>query len=292
MTVAPTPTTTRAIIPTLPVRAAWRTALKRRPIGVLIASWLVMSVGFGVGMTYAVYRSLLADPSSAGYIDEYRATFLLADFDAFTAGALPFWGAATALALGVLVVGSEYADRTAGLIHTQGPRRSAVLASQLIALTALLGIVVAASAVVNAGGLAVVAAIEDLPVAAPPLGSTLVSFGCEWLTALAYGLAGAALSILTRGQVAALGVGLVWTLGLETVLVKVCAALGWTGAGSLTLAGATSNLAVARGSYPWWPNSLVTTATATQGWLAATTLLVWAAVALVVSLTLIRRRDI
>jgi ABC-type transport system involved in multi-copper enzyme maturation permease subunit len=292
MSIALAPQSTRLTIPNLPIRAAWHTALKRRAIVIMIAMWLVMSVGFGVAMAYAIYRSILGDPSMAAYADDYRSSFLLSNFNAFTAGSLPFWGAATALALGVLVVGSEYAGRTVNLVYTHGPRRVAVLASQLIALAGLLALVVLVSSLVNVGGLLVVAGIENLPVAAPPLGATLVSLGGEWLTTLAYGFVGAALSILMRSQISALGIGLGWTLGIETVLVKVCATLGWTTAGSMTLAGATSNLAVARGSYPWWPNGLVNEATVAQGWLAATVLAIWALAAIALAVALIGRRDI
>jgi ABC-type transport system involved in multi-copper enzyme maturation permease subunit len=273
--------------------------VRNRSIWVTFAMYLVMSVGFGVGMTYAIYKGMAgdaaeaaADPALAAQIEGFRESFLLANFDGFVAGLLPFWGAATALALGVMVVGSQYAKRTVNIIYTQGSSRVAVLMAQIIALAGLLALLVAATAAVNAAGCAVVSAVEGWEIAAPPLGATLVSALTTYLTALTYGIVGVALAVVTRSEMQALGIGLVWFLGIETVLVLVFGALGWVDAGQFTLAGATSDLAVARGAYPWWPNSLTDQATTAQGVAGAIIQMGWLALAAGTALGLIRRRDI
>jgi ABC-2 type transport system permease protein len=190
------------------------------------------------------------------------------------------------------VVGSEYNKRTVNLIYTAGARRPAVLGAQILVLAVVLGLAVVGTVVVNAAGLAAVSAAEGWPVEAPPLGATLVSTLGSWLTALAYGMVGVALAVLTRSEGKAVGIGLVWFLGIETVLVKVFGGLGWTAAGGATLGGATSNLAVARGAYAWWPNSLVPEATAAQGAAGAAVVAGWLAAAAAVAFWAIRRRDI
>ncbi|MDR1118138.1 MAG: hypothetical protein LBL01_02420, partial [Bifidobacteriaceae bacterium] len=149
-----------------------------------------------------------------------------------------------------------------------------------------------AVAALNAAGNAVVSRIEGWEIAAPPAGPLLVSVLTCWLTALAYGLAGVALAVWTRSELKALGIGLVWFLGLETVLVKIFGALGWTAAGGATLGGAVSNLAVARGAYPWWPNSLVDQATTAQGAAGVAVQAAWLAAAAGAAFWLIRHRDI
>jgi hypothetical protein len=50
-------------------------------------------------------------------------------------------------------------------------------------------------------------------------------------------------------------------------------------------------LAVARGSYPWWPNRFSETVDAAGGWLAAGVLAAWAALAVAVALWAVGRRD-
>jgi ABC-type transport system involved in multi-copper enzyme maturation permease subunit len=292
MTAATYTETARFVPPVLPWRAAWSGAVHRRPLWITFGAWLVMSVGFGVGMLYAMYLSFADGAMSAADLRSFSEAFLLSQFDSTAAGTIPFWGAAVALSLGTLVVGSEYTKRTVTLIHTAGPSRTAVLSAQVLVLAAILGLAVLGTLVVNAAGMAVVCSVEGWPLEAPPLGATLLSALGAWLTALAYGLAGVALAVLTRGEGRALGIGLVWFLGIETVLVKIFGALGWTAAGQITLGGATSDLAVARGAYPWWPNSLTDQVTAGQGAASAATIAIWAGAAMAVAVWAIRRRDI
>ncbi|MDR0593831.1 MAG: hypothetical protein LBG60_11355 [Bifidobacteriaceae bacterium] len=293
MTAAAATASARPQPPTWPLRAALHDAVRRPQLSATVGIWLVMSVGFGVGMTYAIYRGAAEDPGAdPALVAGLRESFLLANFDATAAGLMQFWGGAVALALGAQLVGSQYAKRTVNLIYTAGPGRLAVLGAQVAALVALLGAATAAVFAANAAGAAVVSAIEGWPLAAPPAGPTALSFATAWLTTAAYGLAGAALAVATRSETKALGIGLVWFLGIETVLIMVCRALGWTGAGQLTLGGATSNLAVAQGAYPWWPNALADQATAGEGAASAAVTAVWLAAGALAAAWLIRHRDI
>ena len=288
-----TPAYARPRLPALPFAAALYDATRRPQLWVTVAMWLVMSVGFGVGMTYAMYRGFAADSSAnPAMVEGLREAFLLGSFDQTGAGLMQFWGGAIALALGAHVIGSEYAKRTVNIIYSAGPNRLATLAAQIIALVVVLSAAAVGVFAINEVGSAVVSAIEGWPLEAPPFGATVVSFLTAWLTVLAYGLVGAALAVATRGEIKALGIGLAWFMAIETVLIKVCGALGWIGLGQLTLGGATSNLAVSRGAYPWWPNALVDQATAGEGAASAVIVVAWLVAGALVAGWLIRHRDI
>jgi hypothetical protein len=91
----------------------------------------------------------------------------------------------------------------------------------------------------------------------------------------------------------AIVIGLIWVLAAENAIIAILQSIGfWDSIGSIFLAGATSQLAVARGSFPWWPGALSDSVTAGEGWLAALTLIIWAAIAAAVAVALVRRRDI
>ncbi|MDR3107054.1 MAG: hypothetical protein LBU05_02480, partial [Bifidobacteriaceae bacterium] len=61
-----------------PFWAAWSDLVRRRSLWVTFAMLLVMSVGFGVGMTYAIYRSAASDPAANhALVEGLREQFLL-----------------------------------------------------------------------------------------------------------------------------------------------------------------------------------------------------------------------
>ncbi|MDR1427322.1 MAG: hypothetical protein LBJ08_06150 [Bifidobacteriaceae bacterium] len=277
-----------------PVRAAWLGLIGQRSILVLIGVWLAEAIGFGVVLNAALYRSLSADQTVDPAMTEEMGNSLHPhSLDVFAAGAIPFYGAAMALAIGALAVGNEYRFGTVRLLYSQGPGRLAVLGAQLVALVGLLGLMSLATYIADFAGLSVVSALWAWPIGAPPLGSTLTSLAATWLTVTAYGLLGAALAVLTRGIVWALTGGLIWVVGAETALTAIAGAVPWLkGPAHGLLGAATSNLAVARGAYPWWPGAMSTSVTPGEGWAAALVLAVWAIAGTGVALAAIGRRDI
>ncbi|MDR1634014.1 MAG: ABC transporter permease [Bifidobacteriaceae bacterium] len=277
-----------------PLTAAWSGLVRRKAIWAVLGVWLVQALGFGVVLNQVLYRSMASgDDASAETVAAMRESLLPGNFQEFAAGSMPFYGAAMALALGVLAVGGEYRAGTVRLLYTQGPGRRPVLGAQLVALAGMTGLMTLATYAVDYAGLAVAAAAQDWPIAAPPLGGTLISLGSSWLVTLAYGLLGAALAVLTRGTTLALAGGLAWALGLETVLIALGGQVGWlNGPAHGLLGGATSNLAVANGAYPWWPNTLDQSVGVGAGWAAAGVLAAWAVACAAVALIAIKRRDI
>lgn len=281
--------------PRLPLAAACTTLARRPSVWWVLIAWLLQSVGFGVGLNYGYYVqfSNSTAPYAADAAAQIREAMQLSNLAGFAAGSIPFYGTACAVVLGALVIGYDYTHRTAGLLMTQGPSRSGVMAAQTIALTCLTGLTTVATYLTTAVALAVVGQLSGWTISAPDWPTVLGSLLASWLSLTAYALLGATLAVVFRSAVAALGIGLVWTLGIETGIVALSRAYPALGpVATHTLAGATSNLAVARGAFPWWFNAPQDTATATDGWIAAATLIVWILGCLTTSWWMITRRDI
>ncbi|MDR2348495.1 MAG: hypothetical protein LBD90_07785 [Bifidobacteriaceae bacterium] len=109
-----------AVAPRFPLAAARSRLVRQWAIWLVLAARLAETVGFGV--------------MSATEAAETRAALLPENLASFAVGAMPFYGAAMALVIGVLVVGGEYQKGAARLVYTQGPSRPAVLGAQLTAL--------------------------------------------------------------------------------------------------------------------------------------------------------------
>ncbi|MDR1294326.1 MAG: ABC transporter permease [Bifidobacteriaceae bacterium] len=290
MTAPPMPSPPRPA--RFPLRAAWSGLMRQRSIWALIGVWLAMTAGFGVVLNAVLYGSM-RETLSPEDADAMRAGLEPGAISQFAAGAMPFYGAAMALLIGVVVVGGEYRAGTVRWLYTQGPGRLAVIGAQLVALVGLFAIMALATLAVDWVGLVVVAPVFDMPIAAPAVGPVIVSLAGMWLTALVHGLIGAALAVLARGTVWALAGGLVWVLAVETALValvRAVPALGGPAHGLLAVA--TSNLAVARGAYPWWPNAVDAAATVADGWVGAGVLAAWGIVATAVACVAVVRRDV
>ncbi|MDR2348213.1 MAG: ABC transporter permease [Bifidobacteriaceae bacterium] len=280
--------------PAFPFRAAWSHLIRQRWLWLVLGAWLAQAVGFGVALNHAMLASLkAAGQLGAAEAADMRAQLLPGSLDTFAAGSLCFFGAAMALAIGAMALGGEYRSGTARLLYTQGPSRRAVAGAQLTAVAGMLGVMTALTYAVDYAGLALAAAIAGWPVEAPPLGATVVSVLASWLMALAYGLVGACLAVLTRGPLGALAAGLVWTLGAETVLIALANNVSWlNGPAHALLGAAASNLAVAQGAYPWWFNRFSETVDTAGGWLAAGVLAAWAAASAAVAIAAVKHRDI
>jgi ABC-type transport system involved in multi-copper enzyme maturation permease subunit len=280
-----------------PWRAAWSQLAGQRSLWWILVAWVAETIGFGVVLNHVMYQNLangsFGVQADSAQVEAFRDSLLPQNLASFGAGAVPFYGAAMALVIGALVVGNEYRHGTVRVLYTQGPGRLAVIGSQLVALAAFLGIMTVATYAADYIGLVGAAEVRDWPVGAPQAGPLLVAMGSTWLMTLAYGLVGAALAVATRGTLWSLTIGLLWILGVDTLLIAIAKAVPWlTGPGQALIGAATSNLAVANGSYPWWPAVLSTEVTAAEGWIAAGVLAAWSTAAVAAALFLVKRRDI
>lgn len=132
-------------------------------------------------------------------------------------------GAAVALILGTLAVGGEYGWGTLKTIVTQRPNRSQVFGGKLLALLVVLVVfavlILAASA--SASASYAVAVLQEASVDWPPAGEFVRALGAGVLILSLWAALGAFLATLFRSTALAVGLGLVYLLVLEVLLLSL-----------------------------------------------------------------------
>jgi len=129
-------------------------------------------------------------------------------------------GAAIAIVLGALIAGSEYSWGTMKTTLTQGPGRLTTWFGRVVAFEAWMGILTAILFVVGAASSVVVASFQGHAIGWPTLIDIAKGFGAIWLVFAVNGAIGLALGVLIRHSAAALGVGLIYVLAVEVILVR------------------------------------------------------------------------
>lgn len=130
----------------------------------------------------------------------------------------PGVGAPIALILGTLAVGSEYGWATYKTVLTQHPGRSALFFGKLLALGVVLALLVLLTFVAGAASSYIVAGISDGPLTGPPAGEFISALGAGGLILATWAALGALLATLLRSTALSVGIGLVYSLALETVI--------------------------------------------------------------------------
>jgi ABC-type transport system involved in multi-copper enzyme maturation permease subunit len=142
-----------------------------------------------------------------------------------TIGGYPIFAGALALVLGAIVVGGEYTWGTLKTILTQRPGRVAVLASQFLALATMIAVwvlgIFAACSLCSIG----IAAAENGSMDWPGVTAILEGLAGGWLVLMMWCLAGAVLAVAFRNVALPIGLGVVWILGIETLLAGVVSSL-------------------------------------------------------------------
>jgi ABC-2 type transport system permease protein len=133
----------------------------------------------------------------------------------------PSVGAPIALILGALAVGSEYGWATFKTILTQRPGRTALFLGKLLALGVILALLVALTFAIGALSSLAVASLAGGPVKGPPPGELLRALGAGFLILSVWASLGALLSTLLRSTALSIGLGLVYSLVLETVIFNL-----------------------------------------------------------------------
>jgi hypothetical protein len=138
----------------------------------------------------------------------------------------------------------------------------------------------------------VITASESQDVVMPSFGSVAEAFGAGFLVLEMWAVLGFALGTVARGPALSVGLGLVWALVIENLLRGVGQLLGWvetlTGFMPGTSAGSLIGSIVGVGSGDGTPGVL-DTVPAGQ---AAVTVAIYIVLAVVLSLALVRRRDV
>jgi ABC-type transport system involved in multi-copper enzyme maturation permease subunit len=199
---------------------------KRSAVWVLFAAGLVLSLIFGYLLPYLSYKTGDDNPSTGGLPrGEILGGMLPARVLDNSIGGYPIFAGALALVLGAIVIGGEYTWGTLKTVLTQRPRRGAVLGAQFLALGTMIALwvlgIFAACSLCSVG----IAAAEAGSMAWPPIGSLLQGLAGGWLVLMMWCLAGAVLAVAFRNVALPIGLGVVWILGIETLLAGVVSSL-------------------------------------------------------------------
>jgi ABC-2 type transport system permease protein len=276
------------------VRAELFAARRRPGIWVIGAVWLALAVVFGLLVPVIVYHAIAGSPSwSASDRADLIDSVLPAHVVSGAVGLYPLFGSAMMLLLGVIVMGGEYRWGTIGTLLTQGPGRSTALLGKCAALAAvLLGVTVVVFAVFGVVSL-IVAGAENQPIHWPGIGTVLAGIGAAWLVGLAAAAVGTFLAILFRGTGTAIGVGLVWLLGLENAVSQIAGLLsGFRWLQRLLIGPSAGSLASALGASTQSHGGTPGVVASSPPWLAVTVLLAYVLLFTALSALLLRRRDV
>ncbi|GAA1564834.1 MULTISPECIES: ABC transporter permease [Kribbella] len=199
---------------------------KRSAVWVLFGAGLVLSLIFGYLLPYLAYATGDDTPSTTGVPRaEVLRGMLPARVVDNTIGGYPIFAGALALVLGAIVIGGEYTWGTLKTVLTQRPRRLTILAAQFLALGTTIALwvlgIFAACALCSVG----IAAAENGSTSFPSIGDLLQGLAGGWLVLMMWCLAGAALAVAFRNVALPIGLGVVWILGIETLLAGVVSSL-------------------------------------------------------------------
>lgn len=225
----------------------------------VVAFLLAMAAGSLVGLTGPEGESTGFDQMTPGLAQIIYTAGLLGNF-----GSL---GALFPLALGVLLITTEYRHQTATATYLATPRRWIVAVAKTIAVIVVgvvLGVVHVLSSV--AGGALVLTVFKDVPLL---LGDSevLATLGISIIAAAVWTLIGFGFGFLVRNQIAAVLVAVAFGLLGQLILNIAFGILGWATAakfipGNLTTGMLVTNDPTGAGSgespfFSWWLSALI-----------------------------------
>jgi ABC-2 type transport system permease protein len=129
-------------------------------------------------------------------------------------------GAAIAIVVGALAAGSEYSWGTMKTTLTQGPGRLTTWFGRVVVFAVWMGFMTLILFAVGAASSVVVASFQGHAIAWPAAVDIAKGIGAIWLVFTVNGAIGMALGTLIRSAAAALGVGLIYVLAVEIILVR------------------------------------------------------------------------
>jgi ABC-2 type transport system permease protein len=194
---------------------------KRPTAWVLLLVSLVLSQVFNYLVPYAGY--LRADNERAA--EQILARTMPENLISNSIGGFPLFAGALALTLGAISVGSEYGFGTLKTMLIQRPRRLSFYAGELLALAvAVLAIVLS---IFTFGALTsyAIATSQSESIDWPSLAELARGVASGWLILMTWCLLGVMLAFVFRGMALPIGLGVVWILGVENLIVNVAAAL-------------------------------------------------------------------
>ncbi|MEV6283657.1 ABC transporter permease [Kribbella sp. NPDC051770] len=199
---------------------------KRSAVWVLFGAGLVLSLIFGYVLPYVGYLAGDGNPETTGIPPaEVLRGLLPGRVLDNTIGGFPVFAGALSLVLGAIVVGGEYTWGTLKTVLTQRSGRISVLGGQLLGLFTMLAVwvlgIFVACALCSIG----IAAAEGGSMAWPGALEIVRALAGGWLVLAIWCLAGALLAVAFRNVALPIGLGVVWILGIETLLAGVASSL-------------------------------------------------------------------
>lgn len=267
--------------------------IRKRPATLVLALiWFSLVVLFGYVLTYAIFANPPEDSIPPGtdpqeFLEVLYPENLLPNV---LSGFPSTGGAPIALILGALAIGSEYGWGTLKTSFTQRPGRLSVLLGKALAVAVVLAVFVLLAFAAGAASSYVVARVEAAPVDWPPLGDLLRAMGAGWLISAVWTAMGAFLATLFRGTPLAIGIGLVYAILLEGLAATLLASNeDFEPARKFLL---NENSYVLIGSFGELPQGVGIQSDVVEPERAVLTLAAYAAVFVLISALLLRRRDV
>src|ERR687894_1726522 len=194
----------------------------RRPTAwVLLIVALVLSQVFNYLVPYAGY--LTAENERAA--EQILASTMPENLISNSIGGFPLFAGALALTLGAISVGSEYGWGTLKTMLIQRPRRLSIYTAELLALAVTVLAIVLSIFALGALTSSAIALSQSEPISWPSLAELAQGVASGWLILMTWCLLGVMLAFLFRGMALPIGLGVVWILGVENLIVNVAAAL-------------------------------------------------------------------
>ena len=196
--------------------------LRKRPatwmIGIIFVALILL---LGYLSDYLLVVNASEEDISSGFRDMVLNAILPESFLPAVLGIFSSFGIALALIFGALAIGSEYGWDTFKVSLTQRPGRLGFLAGKLLSVGVLLLVVTVVTLVIGAVASYAVAISQDAAVEWPSVLDMLKGVGVGWLILATFAAMGVCLAALFRGTALAIGIGLVYLLALENLLLNL-----------------------------------------------------------------------
>ncbi len=204
------------------LRSEWLRLTRRPAIWILAAALLAILLAFSYALVWLIFtfppRGLTTPGTTPANLKTivYPASWLRT-----VLGDTTGLGGAVALILGVLVAGSEYTWGTVKTMVTQRPGRLMVLGGKALAMELAVLVLAVALLAAGAAASAVLVTIDGKTSPWPGLVAVLEALGTAWLVLSMYAGLGFALAVLFRQAALAVGIGLVYTLVIESLVLNL-----------------------------------------------------------------------
>jgi ABC-2 type transport system permease protein len=211
-------------------RAEWFKVVRRPAVWVTIGLFLALGVGIDYLLTYLVATHPPSGSVGTGEnsVAALRASLYPASLVPKALSSVSSLGGIFAVILGVLIQGSEYAWATLKTSFTQLPGRLTILAGRLIALASLVALMTVSLFGLDALASWAIASIDDTAAAFPAAADIAKGVGGEWLILTVLATFGFVLATIFKQSAMAIGLGLAYTLVIETIVFALIGQLGQT----------------------------------------------------------------